>query len=67
MSALIHKHCVYRKLKSFQMAQLMYDATVHFVERYIDRFSGTRDQMVSLFIFTRQSSRPQAPPRNPHR
>jgi four helix bundle suffix protein len=43
---LIPKHGGYRNLKSFQLAQLVYDVTVRFCERYIDRFSRTRDQMV---------------------
>ncbi len=43
---LIPKHGGYRKLKSFQVAQLVYDITVRFCERYVDRFSRTRDQMV---------------------
>ena len=43
---LIPKHGGYRKLKSFQVAQLVYDVTVRFVERYIERFSRSRDQMV---------------------
>jgi four helix bundle suffix protein len=43
---LIPKHGGYRKLKSFQLAQLIYDVTVRFCERYIDRRSRTRDQMV---------------------
>ncbi|KIH77588.1 four helix bundle suffix domain-containing protein [Geoalkalibacter ferrihydriticus] len=43
---LIAKHGGYRKLKSFQIAQLVYDVTVRFCDRYIDRFSRTRDQMV---------------------
>jgi four helix bundle suffix protein len=43
---LIPKHGGYRKLKSFQMAQLVYDLTVRFCERYVDRFSRTCDQMV---------------------
>jgi four helix bundle protein len=46
MSDLISKHGGYRRLKSFQMAQLVYDVTVRFCERYIDRFSRTKDQMV---------------------
>lgn len=46
MSELIPKHGGYRKLKSFQVAQLVYDVTVRFVDRYIDRFSRTKDQMV---------------------
>jgi four helix bundle suffix protein len=43
---LIPKHGGYRNLKSFQIAQLVYDLTVRFCERYVDRFSRTRDQMV---------------------
>jgi len=46
MSDLIPKHGGYRKLKSFQVAQLVYDVTVRFCDRYIDKFSRTRDQMV---------------------
>jgi len=46
MSELIGKHGGYRKLKSFQIAQLVYDVTVRFCERYISRFSRTKDQMV---------------------
>ena len=36
----------YRKLKSFQIAQLIYDITVRFVELYVDKRSRTCDQMV---------------------
>jgi four helix bundle suffix protein len=43
---LIPKHGGYRKLKSFQVAQLAYDVTVRFCELYIDKRSRTRDQMV---------------------
>ncbi len=43
---LIPKHGGYRKLKSFRVAQLVYDITVRFCERYIDYRSRTRDQMV---------------------
>ncbi len=39
-------HGGYRKLKSFQVAQLIYDVTVRFCDRYIDRRSRTHDQMV---------------------
>ncbi len=45
-SPLIPKHGGYRNLKSFQVAQLAYDVTVRFCERYISKFSRTRDQMV---------------------
>lgn len=43
---LIPKHGGYRTLKSFQVAQLVYDVTVRFCDRYIDRRSRTHDQMV---------------------
>lgn len=43
---LIPKHGGYRKLKSFQIAQLIYDLTVRFCERYVDKYSRTRDQMI---------------------
>ena len=46
MRDLIVKHGGYRKLKSFHSAQLVYDITVRFCDRYIDRLSRTRDQMV---------------------
>ncbi|MBR2365427.1 MAG: four helix bundle suffix domain-containing protein [Lentisphaeria bacterium] len=36
----------YRRLKSFQLAQLIYDITVHFVKLYIPKASRTCDQMV---------------------
>ncbi len=43
---LIPLHGGYRKLKSFQVAQLAYDVTVRFCERYVEWKSRTRDQMV---------------------
>lgn len=43
---LLPKHGGYRKLKSFQLAQLVYDLTVRFCNRYIERRSRTHDQMV---------------------
>ncbi len=43
---LIGPHGGYAHLKSFQVSQLVYDVTVRFCERYVDRFSRTRDQMV---------------------
>jgi four helix bundle suffix protein len=43
---LIPRHGGYRKLKSFQIAQLVYDVTVRFCERYVDKRSRTHDQMV---------------------
>ena len=43
---LIPKHGGYRKLKSFQVAELVYDFTVRFCDKHIDRRSRTHDQMV---------------------
>ena len=43
---LIPKHGGYRRLKSFQVAQLVYDVTVRFCDRYVHRRSRTHDQMV---------------------
>lgn len=43
---IIQPHGGYRKLKSFQLGQLIYDLTVRFCDLYIDRKSRTHDQMV---------------------
>ena len=43
---LIPKHGGYQDLKSFQLARLIYDLTVRFCERYIDKKSRTHDQMI---------------------
>lgn len=43
---LIPTHGGYRHLKSFQVAQLVYDVTVRFCDRYIEKRSRTHDQMV---------------------
>ena len=43
---LIPRHSGYRKLKSFQVAELVYDVTARFCDKYIDRRRRTHDQMV---------------------
>lgn len=43
---LIPPHGGYRKLRSFQCAQLVYDATVVFCDRFIEKRSRTHDQMI---------------------
>ena len=43
---LIPPHGGYEKLQSYQMSVLVYDATVKFCDRFIDRKSRTHDQMV---------------------
>jgi hypothetical protein len=44
--SLIPKHDGYRKLKSFQVSELVYDVTVRFCDKYIHLKSRTHDQMV---------------------
>jgi restriction system protein len=45
-SRIIPPHGGYRDLKSYQMAEIVYDATVAFCDRFIGRRSRTHDQMV---------------------
>ena len=45
-SDLIPPHGGYRKLRSFQCAQAVYDATVVFCDRFVEKRSRTRDQMI---------------------
>jgi restriction system protein len=45
-SELIPPHGGYRKLRSFQCAQLAYDLVVIFCDRFVDKRSRTHDQMV---------------------
>ena len=45
-STLIPPHGGYRNLKSYQTAEIIYDATVVFCGRFIDKQSRTHDQMV---------------------
>jgi restriction system protein len=55
MSNLIPPHGGYRELKSFQHAELVYDSTVKFCDRFIDRRSRTHDQMVQAARSGRQN------------
>ena len=43
---IITPHGGYRNLKSYQMAEIVYDATVKFCNRFIDKRSRTTDQMI---------------------
>ena len=55
MDKLIPPHGGYRELKSFQHAELVYDSTVKFCDRFIDRRSRTHDQMVQAARSGRQN------------
>ncbi len=46
MQSLIPKHGGYKTLKTFQLAQLIYDITVRFCDKFVSRYSRTHDQMV---------------------
>ena len=43
---LIPKHGGYRNTKTFQLAELIYDVTVRFCDKFVERRSRTHDQMV---------------------
>jgi restriction system protein len=45
----------YRKLRSFQVTTVIYDATVSFCDRFVDKRSRTRDQMVQAARSGRQN------------
>jgi four helix bundle suffix protein len=45
----------YRELRSFQVATIIYDATVAFCERFVDKRSRTHDQMVQAARSGRQN------------
>ena len=52
---LIPPHGGFRQLKSFQMAEIVYDATVKFCDRFIPPRSRTHDQMVQAARSGRQN------------
>src|SRR5216684_1484338 len=52
---LIPAHGGYRELKSFQQAELVYDLTVKFCDRFVDKRSRTHDQMVQAARSGRQN------------
>jgi hypothetical protein len=55
MIKLIAPHGGYRELKSFQHSELVYDSTVKFCDRFIDRRSRPHDQMVQAARSGRQN------------
>jgi restriction system protein len=52
---LIPRHGGYRRLRSFQVAEQVYDATTLFCDRFIDKRSRTHDQMVQAARSGRQN------------
>lgn len=43
---IIESHGGYRNLVSYQMSEIVYDATIKFCDRFIEKRSRTHDQMV---------------------
>lgn len=52
---LIPNHGGYRRLMTFRLAEVIYDVTVRFCDRYIDPRSRTHDQMVQAARSGRQN------------
>jgi restriction system protein len=51
----LRPHGGYRRLRSFHVAEIIYDATVAFCDRFIDKRSRTNDQMVQSARSGRQN------------
>ena len=51
----LRPHGGYRRLRSFQVTEIIYDATVAFCDRFIDKRSRTHDQMVQAARSGRQN------------
>src|SRR5213593_2095648 len=51
----LRPHGGYRRLRSFQVTEIIYDGTVAFCDRFIDKRSRTHDQMVQAVRSGRQN------------
>lgn len=51
----LRSHGGYRRLRSFQVAEIIYDSTVAFCDRFINKRSRTHDQMVQAARSGRQN------------
>src|SRR6266498_4407030 len=54
-SSSLRPHGGYRRLRSFQVTAIIYDGTVAFCDRFIDKRSRTHDQMVQAARSGRQN------------
>ena len=55
LSSTMRPHGGYRKLRSFQVTEIIYDGTVSFCDRFIGKRSRTHDQMVQAARSGRQN------------
>ena len=51
----LRPHGGYRRLRSFQVTEIIYDGTVVFCDRFVDKRSRTHDQMVQAARSGRQN------------
>jgi hypothetical protein len=51
----LRPHDGYRRLRSFQVTEIIYDGTVAFCDRFVDKRSRTRDQMIQAARSGRQA------------
>ena len=61
----ISPHGGYADLLSYQKAEIVYDATVRFCERFLDKYDRTRDQMNQAARSGKQNISRAAWPREP--
>ncbi|MGH7848635.1 MAG: four helix bundle suffix domain-containing protein [Candidatus Binatia bacterium] len=54
-SSMLRPHGGYRRLRSFQVTEIVYDGTVSFCDRFVDKRSRTHDQMVQAARSGRQN------------
>ncbi len=54
-SSALRPHGGYRQLRSFQVAEIIYDGTVSFCDRFVNKRSRTHDQMVQAARSGRQN------------
>jgi four helix bundle suffix protein len=54
-SSALRPHGGYRRLRSFQVTEIIYDATVAFCDRFVNKRSRTHDQMVQAARSGRQN------------
>jgi four helix bundle suffix protein len=54
-NSMLRPHGGYRRLRSFQVTEIIYDGTVSFCDRFVDKRSRTHDQMVQAARSGRQN------------
>ena len=55
ITSALRPHGGYRRLRSFQVTEIIYDGTVFFCDRFVNKRSRTHDQMVQAARSGRQN------------